>query len=98
MATILAIILSNDKIEEFIQYFGIDASEYVICHAITTVYLSDEERKIGFLFLLEKLFVVNIYAACRIYMRYMVGYICPTCWRYIPNMFIVNNVRQDLLD
>ena len=89
MATILAIILSNDKIEEFIQYFGIDASEYVICHAITTVYLSDEERKIGFLFLLEKLFVVNIYAACRI---------CPTCWRYIPNMFIVNNVRQDLLD
>lgn len=48
MATILAIILSNDKIEEFIQYFGIDASEYVICHAITTVYLSDEERKIGF--------------------------------------------------
>ena len=49
MATILAIILSNDKIEEFIQYFGIDASEYVICHAITTVYLSDEERKIGFL-------------------------------------------------
>ncbi len=38
MATILAIILSNDKIEEFIQYFGIDAfeSEYVICHAITT--------------------------------------------------------------
>ena len=83
MATILAIILSNDKIEEFIQYFGIDASEYVICHAITTVYLSDEERKIGFLFLLEKLFVVNIYAAC---------------WRYIPNMFIVNNVRQDLLD
>ena len=73
MATILAIILSNDKIEEFIQYFGIDASEYVICHAITTVYLSDEERKIGFLFLLEKLFVVNIYAACRIYMRYMLA-------------------------
>ncbi|MEB3375829.1 hypothetical protein SFC43_31075 [Bacteroides sp. CR5/BHMF/2] len=25
MATILTIILSNDKIEEFIQYFGIDA-------------------------------------------------------------------------
>lgn len=24
MATILTIILSNDKIEEFIQYFGID--------------------------------------------------------------------------
>lgn len=71
MATILAIILSNDKIEEFIQYFGIDASEYVICHAITTVYLSDEERKIGFLFLLEKLFVVNI---------------CATCWLYMSNM------------
>lgn len=80
MATILAIILSNDKIEEFIQYFGIDASEYVICHAITTVYLSDEERKIGFLFLLEKLFVVNIYAACRIYN------ICATCWLYMSNM------------
>ena len=86
MATILAIILSNDTIEEFIQYFGIDASEYVICHAITTVYLSDEERKIGFLFLLEKLFVVNIYAACRIYMRYMLaiyvqhaGDIYPIC-------------------
>ena len=70
----------------FIQYFGIDASEYVICHAITTVYLSDEERKIGFLFLLEKLFVVNIYAACRIYMRYMLaiyvqhaGDIYPIC-------------------
>lgn len=98
MATILAIILSNDKIEEFIQYFGIDASEYVICHAITTVYLSDEERKIGFLFLLEKLFVVKYIRCMQDIYALHVGYICPTCWRYIPNMFIVNNVRQDLLD
>ena len=97
MATILTIILSNDKIEEFIQYFGIDAErelkaqisrikgegssitfggksiygllidfacqrygwtmDYVLwgisyvnlnmlfADAITTVYLSDEERK-----------------------------------------------------
>ena len=97
MATILTIILSNDKIEEFIQYFGIDADremktqisrikgegssitfggksiygllidfacqrygwtmDYVLwgisyvnlnmlfADAITTVYLSDEERK-----------------------------------------------------
>ena len=86
MATILAIILSNDKIEEFIQYFGIDASEYVICHAITTVYLSDEERKIGFLFLLEKLFVVKKNTTNKKKKRYMLaiyvqhaGDIYPIC-------------------